>query len=59
MSKNHEVKSRKNKVALPPTNPGPLNLVTFSFRVHENPAIHSRGIEWAPLGSENKEMNNK
>lgn len=33
MSKNHAVKSRKNKVALPPTNPGPLNVVTFSFRV--------------------------
>ena len=33
MSKNHTVKSRKNKVALPPTNPGPLNVVTFSFRV--------------------------
>ena len=33
MSKNHEVKSRKSKVALPPTNPGPLNVVTFSFRV--------------------------
>ena len=33
MSKNHTVKSRKNKVALPLTNPGPLNVVTFSFRV--------------------------
>jgi hypothetical protein len=33
MSKNHEVKSRKRKVALPPTNLGPLNVVSFCFRV--------------------------
>ena len=36
MSKNHTVKSRKNKVALPPTNPGPLNVVTFSFRLQNS-----------------------
>ena len=57
MSKNHAVKSRKNKVALPPTTPGPLNVVTFSFRVVvENSKIQSRCVECAPLDLESRKV---
>ena len=57
MSKNHAVKSRKNKVALPTTNIGPLNVVTFSFRVvDENSKIQSRCVDWAPLDLESRKI---
>ena len=62
MQRNHVVKTRKNKKApilTPEINSATLNVVTFSFRVHENPIIHSRGVDWVPPELENKEIRNK
>lgn len=62
MNRNHALKTRKANKSTelnPPANPALLNVVTFTFRAHENAVIDSRGVDWAPPESENKEMYNK